>query len=345
MDQVDQVGNAAYVEYRTLTGAPVSRPISPARPIRALAAWIRLCRPPTLLLGLAPVLITLAFLWATSRQVLAPTMVDMVISVLLVLAGASMLDEYLEFERSVHRRWNNNGGSYYAENMLEGTGLEPLTVLRVSALLLLLGALIGLPLILAGGMPLLILGALGLVAAILYSATNFALKRLPAGELVIFLALGPGLAIATALSQGDTPSLPLVELGLALGLFTLALVLAAHLRDQEADRTISRRTLVQVNGERISYMLYTICLFGAYLLTISIALPENAARGAVLAIFSLPAALIAWTGVTRALSQQSHQLAVRHTLRAYTSFALWTLAGLLAAGLILRVVSLIQATF
>jgi 1,4-dihydroxy-2-naphthoate polyprenyltransferase len=265
--------------------------------------------------------------------------------VLLVLAGASMLDEYLEFERSVHRRWNNNGGSYYAENTLEGTGLEPLTVLRVSALLLLLGALIGLPLILAGGMPLLILGALGLVAAILYSATNFALKRLPAGELVIFLALGPGLAIATAFSQGDTPSLPLVELGLALGLFTVALVLAAHLRDQEADRTISRRTLVQVNGERIGYMLYTICLFGAYLLTISIALPENAARGAVLAIFSLPAALIAWTGVTRALSQQSHQLAVRHTLRAYTSFALWTLTGLLAAGLILRIVSLIQATF
>ena len=342
MDQVDQVDSAAYVEYHALTGAPVSTPISLTRPIRTPVAWIRLCRPPTLLLGLAPVLITLAFLWATNRQLLAPAMIDMLISVLLVLAGASMLDEYLEFERSVHRRWNNNGGSYYAENMLEGSGLQPLTALRVSILLLLLGALIGLPLILAGGAPLLILGALGLVAAVLYSSTNFALKRLPAGELVIFLALGPGLVIATALSQGDTPSLPVLELGLALGLFTVALVLAAHLRDQEADRTISRRTLVLVNGQRASYILYTICLFGAYLLTMLVALPENAARGTVLTIFSLPAALIAWTGVTRALAHQSRQLAVRHTLRAYTSFALWTLTGLLAAGLILHIVSLIQ---
>jgi 1,4-dihydroxy-2-naphthoate octaprenyltransferase len=344
MDQVDQVGTAAYVEYHTLTGAPISRPIS-ARPIRSLTSWIRLCRPPTLLLGLAPVLITLAYLWATGRQLLAPAMVDMIISVLLVLAGASMLDEYLEFERSVHRRWNNNGGSYYAENVLEGSGLNPLTVLRVSCFLLLPGVLLGLPLILAGGVPLLILGALGLVAAVLYSSTNLALKRLPAGELVIFLALGPGLAIATALSQGDTPSLPVAALGLTLGLFTLALVLAAHLRDQEADKSVSRRTLVMVNGQRVSYIIYTICLFGAYILTMLVALPENGARGAVLAIFSLPAALIAWTGVTRALSHRPRQMAVRQTLRAYTFFALWTLTGLLAAGLILRIVSLIQGSF
>jgi len=254
-----------------------------------------------------------------------------------------MLDEYLEFERTIHRRQNhNNGGSYYAGNMLEDTGIQPLTTLRVSISLLGLGAVAGLPLFISGGVPLLMLGALGVATAILYSSTNYALKRLPAGELVILLALGPGLTVATMLSQDLMPTLQIMELGLALGLFTLALVLAAHLRDQEADRAISRRTLVQVNGQKASYILYTSCLVAAYLLIGLVALPNAASHGVVLAILSLPATLVAWTGVTRALAHSSRQLAVRYTLRAYAYFSLWTLAGLLAAGLAVRIVSLLQ---
>jgi 1,4-dihydroxy-2-naphthoate octaprenyltransferase len=236
----------------------------------------------------------------------------------------------------------DNGGGYYASNVLEGTGIPPMSALRVSHGLLGFGIAVGLPLIKVGGPPLLVLGALGLAIAILYSSTNYALKQLPIGELAVFLALGPGLSAATTFSQGRRPTLPAVELGLAFGLFALALVLAAHLRDQEADRAISRWTLIQLRGNRAGSILYTVCLVIAYLLVILVALPKGATHGAALAFLALPATLIAWTGVSRALVRRARHLAVRHTLRAYTYFAFWTFTGLLVGGLVVRLVALVK---
>jgi 1,4-dihydroxy-2-naphthoate octaprenyltransferase len=346
MDQVDEgvLSDDAHTEYLlSETEPPLLETSVPSRAITTLVAWIRLCRPPTLSLGLAPVLVTLAYLFATSAHLLVLPLLGMLISTASVLAGASMLDEYLEYERTVHRRHlEDNGGSYYARNVLEGTGIRPMLALRVSVGLLGFGVIVGLPLIKVGGPALLVLGALGLAIAILYSSTNYALKQLPIGELAVLLTLGPGLAIATMLSQGRRITLPALELGLALGLFALALLLAAHLRDHEADRAISRRTLIQQSGNRAGSILYTACLVLAYLLVILVALPRGATHGAVLALFSLPATLIASTGVFRALVQTSRHLAVRHTLRAYTWFAFWTFTGLLVGGLIARLVALLQ---
>jgi 1,4-dihydroxy-2-naphthoate polyprenyltransferase len=346
MDQVDEgvLSDNTHTEYSlSETGLPLLETSAPTQASTTLVAWIRLCRPPTLSLGLAPVLVTLAYLWATGAPLLALPLLGILISTSSVLAGASMLDEYLEYERKVHRRHlEDNGGGYYAKNVLEGTGIRPMSAFRVSIGLLGFGVVVGLPLIKIGGLPLLVLGALGLAVAILYSSTNFALKQLPIGELAVFLALGPGLSVATMLSQDRRPTLPALELGLALGLFTLALVLAAHLRDQESDRAISRRTLIQQSGNRAGSILYTACLAIAYLLVILVALPRGATHGAVLALFSLPATLIAWTGVCHAVVQSSRHLAVRHTLRAYARFAFWTFTGLLVGGLIVRLVALLQ---
>ncbi len=322
---------------------PVAANVSHERSSGKLAAWVRLCRPPTLLLGLAPAGATLALLWATGRRVSLLPAICLLLSVLLVMSGASMLDEYLEFERNVHRRWDPNaGGSYYAANVLEGTGIEPMTTLRASILLLALGLVVGLPLLLTGGAFLLGLGLLGLIIAFLYSSTNYALKRLPAGEFVILLALGPGLVTATALSQAVLPTMQELLLGLAFGLFAFSLVLAAHLRDRDADRAIARKTLVQLNGERGSLLLYSVGLIAAYALVSLAALPKGGSHGALLAIFSLPATLVAWTGVMRATARTTRHLAVRAMLRAYASFALWTLIGLLAAGVIVRLVPFLQ---
>lgn len=345
MDQVDQgVGAGDAYTNESLHGeSSLVESFEPDYSQSGIAAWIRLSRPPTLLLGLAPALITLAFLWAEDISLSLLAALGMLISVTLVVAGANMLDEYIEFERTVHRRHSqNNGGSYYDANALEGSGIRPLSALRASIGLLAAGILVGLPLVKNGGPALLVLGALGLAVAILYSSTNYALKSMPAGEVVILLALGPGMAAATTLAQGHTPPLPVLELGLALGLFALALVLAAHIRDQEADRAVSRRTLVQL-GNRTGGILYTACLIAAYLMIALVALPKGASHGVILAILSLPTALVAWTGVSRALSHSPRHLAVRYTLRAYANFALWTFVGLLAGGLVVRVASLLQS--
>lgn len=295
------------------------------------ARWLRLTRPPTLVLGVAPIVVTLVLLW--NRHVaLAPVQAaSTLLAVILGLAAANMLDEHLELERTSGQTWlQEPGGGYYAGNVLDGSGVASVDALRGSIVLFVLSALVGVPAILAGGPLVSLLGVVGLGAAFLYSATNFALKRLPAGEIASMLLLGPGLVIVTVLVQHQPVTRPEVLIGIALGLLAGALIESAHLRDGEIDRRMGRRTLVVLLGEHSVRVLYVLCIIVAYVLVLAAALPHGGTPGAIGALLSLPAMALPLTGALRAQGLNVRHLVVRQSLRAYAAFALWLCIGLIA---------------
>ena len=311
-----------------------------------LARWLQLCRLPTLLLGLAPVLLSLALLWTHDINLSLIPAICAPLAVLFALAGGNMLDEYLELTRSAGQSWlREPGGGYYAGNVLETSGIRPLAALRVSLLLLTMSALAGIPVVIAGGVPAIALGILGLVCVLFYSATRFALKRLPIGELLLLLALGPGPVVATVLSQHAPLSLESLLLGFALGLFAVALVESAHLRDLESDVRIGRRTLPIALGTRAARMLYGICIALAYLSVIVAALLKGDVPGMAAAILALQATLIASTGVIRAQSANTRHFAVVQTLRAYIAFTAWLGVGIIVWHLTILLTPLVISYF
>lgn len=338
----------AYVGEPALAESPAASSIGSeyGAPRGTLASWSRLCRLPTLVLGLAPVLISLALLWAhNSNLSLIPALCTPV-AVALALAGGNMLDEYLELAHSSGQTWfREPGGGYYAGNALEHSGIRPLTALRVSLALLGLSALIGIPVAIAGGIPVIVLGSVALIGVFLYPATRFALKRLPIGELVLLLALGPGLVAATILSQHAHLSLESLLIGFALGLLAVALVESAHLRDVEVDSRSGRRTLPVILGTRTTRWIYVVCIVIAYTLVLLVALLKGNIPGGATAILALPITLIALTGTVRALSVNARNVAVVQTLRAYVAFAAWLGAGIIIWHLVELLIPLVLSTF
>jgi 1,4-dihydroxy-2-naphthoate octaprenyltransferase len=286
------------------------------------------------------VLVGLAAVWARWGKLSLPLALCAFFGVALVHAGANILDEYLEFAR--------RAGSWSAfmdhdpasRPLLAQVGLYPLDALRVSVITLAIGALVGVPLIMAGGWPVALLGAIGVAAAFLYSATSYALKRLPLGDLAVLLALGPGVMVATILSQRKTPTLPEWLVAVALGCFALAVTLISHLRNPQADGANGYRTIVLLAGDRTTRLICAAALIAAFALALIAALLPGAEHGALLAVVALPGALIAFSGAAQASSLPTRQMAFTRALRAYATYAIALIIGLALTGAVFRVIHL-----
>jgi 1,4-dihydroxy-2-naphthoate polyprenyltransferase len=339
---VSDPGHALARGPETKASAPRGTGRATASDPESVRVWIRLVRPPLSLLGLAPTAATLALLWANGAHLLAVPAFFSIVAVALVLSGANLLDEYLEFERA-ERASAVAGvlGPGEAGALLAAAGIAPLRALRAGIGLLIAGTLAGIPLVMSGGGGVALLGIGGLGVAFLYSSTSFALKRLPGGEGIVFLALGPGIAAAVALAQRSRVSGQVLLTGCALGLLALALVEAVHLMSKERDERLGLRTLVSYLGMRGSRLLYILCVIGAFVLLALVALPKGAPHGALAVLLALPAALVALTGMLRARNTTALALIPRQTLRLYAFVALWLVVGLLASGVVARLVALL----
>lgn len=301
----------------------------------SLARWLPLIRPATLPLAVGPSLAALGLVWASGAHVALLPALSVLLSAILVLAGANMLDVCLDSERLVLLLRATVLRATGRGSRLDATDVRPLDALRVSGGLIGAGVLCGVPAALAGGPATVLLGLVGVAAALLYSSTDYALKRLPGGELVVALALGPGLVLAAVLGQRQRLTAAEMFLGLAFGCFVLALLALAHLRDA-ADRQQRRTSLVTLLGNGGGRALCVVSLAGAYLFAVLLALQPRFAHGALAALLSLPTALIPLTGVLLAQGQAALRLLIGQTLRAYTVFSCWLIAGFLFVGVAAR---------
>ncbi len=300
--------------------------------------WLAALRPRTLYFALVPALVATILLVLHGVPPSPVLVVASVVSVLLVQAGASLLDTYLEHARFVQHRateWED-GDESGLHTLLLRAGVSPLDALRVSIVLLALGAAAGIPLVASGGIWVAVLGVAGLVAAFLYSSTSRALKRTPLGDLLVLLALGPGVVAAIMLAARHAPSLGDLGIALALGFFALAPVQALHLRDLEYDRAHRRRTLVALLGGRWGRALYGLCILAGYVLLALAALPAGQPHGALLAFLALPATVIPLTGSWVAGPILARMPVIGQAIRAYVLTGFWLLLGLALNALALR---------
>lgn len=298
--------------------------------------WIRLIRPSALLLVLVPALTALALLWLRGAKIMALPALAGVISLLLVQAGASLLDVYLEYARRTHLPESERSDHLTARALLAHAVVRPLSVLRLSILLIALGAIAGIPLIATGGWKVVLLGISGLVIAFLFSATSFALKRFSLADIIIGLALGPGIVTGMMLAQRQTPTGRDMLFAFALGLLAMLPAEGAHLRDAHQDVLLGRKTLVTELGDGIGRAVYVLFLLAGMTLLALAALPRGAPHGALLAFFALPSFSIPISGALLARQGYAREQVVAQELRAYAIFAFWLLLGLVINAILVR---------
>ena len=161
------------------------------------------------------------------------------LAALLLHIAANLWNDYFDFRSGLDTPDGATGSG-----VLTSRALAPAQVARAAVLCSLLSAALGLYLCWrVRSWQLLLLGALGLLAAPAYSMGRRSPKRLALGELWVFLWMGPAMTEGAWLVQAARFSLPALLLGIPSGLFAALLMLLANTRDLVPDRAAGLRTL------------------------------------------------------------------------------------------------------
>lgn len=129
--------------------------------------------------------------------------------------------------------------------------------------------LCGLPLILRGGWPILLLGLCSCLLSYLYTASPFSLLKTGLSEFCCLLFFGLGAVGGSYYLQTLSLDFSLIYLGIQCGLWALSILLINYLRDEKEDRAGGRKHFVTVYGRThslfflfiIQAMLYLLCFF------------------------------------------------------------------------------------
>lgn len=293
----------------------------------SFAVWWSGARPKTLGAGVVPVVVGTA----AAGHVIAWRLVGALLVAAGLQVGVNFSNDYFDGMRGV------DTAERLGPPRLTATGVVPARAVLAAALAsLLVAGVAGLALALATSPVLILLvGALALIAALLYSGGPRPYAGLGLGELMVFAFFGLMATGGSAYVMVETVPAAAWWAGTAMGLLAVAILVANNLRDIPTDAASGKRTLAVRLGDRRTRLLYGACVTGAFATVVAgvIAFLVNERVGFTpWALFALAAWPLAVRPMARAGSATGRELVpvLTGTAATHAAFGL-----LLALGLVL----------
>ncbi len=183
-----------------------------------------------------------------------------------------------------------SGGSRVIPEKILSAG----TVLAMALGFFGLGVLTGLVLILRGHPYVALIGLLGLLAGVLYSADPVKFMSRGLGELTIFLAFGPLVTWGTYYVLTDQLTWTAFWLGFPLGFLITAVIWINEFPDFPADQTAGKKNLVVRMGLERSRFFYPVLMLAPFPFLFWLWGTQAISLFVLLALLSFP---LAWKGV------------------------------------------------
>jgi 1,4-dihydroxy-2-naphthoate polyprenyltransferase len=237
-----------------------------------LAVWIMAARPRTLTLSTTPVLVGTALAWAVERQIRWPAVIAALIGSMFIQLGTNLHNDAADSQRG------GDGPDRVGPPRATASGLlQAAAVNRGACACFAAAALIGVYLASLGGWPILLLGILSILSGWAYTGGPLPIAYTPLGELFVVAFFGVGAVCGTYWLCAANISPAAVESGLAVGLFTGAVLLVNNHRDAEADARVGRRTLAIMVGPMVTNWIYAALMLAPFglLVPIGTAVPRG----------------------------------------------------------------------
>jgi 1,4-dihydroxy-2-naphthoate octaprenyltransferase len=195
--------------------------------------------------------------------------------------------------------------------------------------LFLLAAAIGIYLVLVSGWVVLVIGLLGLLAGLTYTAPPLKYKYLALGEVSVFLMWGPLMVEGAYYVQRQSLSLQAFWVSLPFGVLVALVLLANNIRDIAHDRRRGIRTIAILLGHRLGLNAYLALVVLAYAGVLALALTGVLTPWALIIFVSLPLAVRLLRQMARAIPANADAL----TAKLDTAFGLLLVVALILQGI------------
>jgi 1,4-dihydroxy-2-naphthoate octaprenyltransferase len=348
-DQVREV-LAAAVEYGTAAPAPgptaVAAPEAPVpgtlpepagRPERArqrsarrLAAWFEIVRPFSFTASTVPVAAGGA-LAALDGRLDWPLLVAALLAAMLLHVGTNVTNEIYDVRKGI-----DSITSPRASHALLKGRLSEHEAFALAAGAFVGAMAIGLWLVAERGWPVAVLGLLGLVGGLGYTAPPLEYKFHALGPPLVFLLMGPLMVVGSYYVSSGTFTWAALVASLPVGLLVTAILHGNEWRDVSEDARAGISTLSIRAGRQFAHELYLALVIGAYLV-LALAVAVSALPPlSLLAMLSLPLLVRAIRASELGASGQQRAIAMidLETAQLHAAFGFLLVVGLAIAAVV-----------
>ncbi len=246
-----------------------------------LAAYFKATRPFAFTATLVSVLVG-AFL---SPTINIPLLLLVFFGVLFAHAGINALNDLMDYRYGIDD-WLVLGAS----RMLQDKILSEKEQKRLVFALLSLALVVGVILTLIKGIWVILLAAIGGIIGIFYQVKPIGLKYRALGDLAVFLAFGPLLALGSYfVMSGEISFLPAVA-AIPIGLLVIAILHGNNFRDLVEDVKAGYKTVASLLGVKGSSLYYAVLISLSYILLVLFVLLGWLPSQSLLALLTLPVA-------------------------------------------------------
>lgn len=217
-------------------------------------AWIEAVRPKTLIVSICPIIVAASLSTPIEKHQQLVLLLALAASMLIQI-GCNLANDYYD-----HKKGSDTSERLGPQRGLQHQLIKPSQMKWAFVFSLFTAFLSGLYLMIIGGLPIIAIGISGIMFAILYTATPFALAYTGLADIVAFLYFGPIPVSGTHYLLTGIWSLEATLLGGCLGAYAVAILTVNNLRDRIQDKKAKKKTLCVRFGRQFGETLYTISM-------------------------------------------------------------------------------------
>lgn len=207
--------------------------------------WLLAFRPKTLTAALVPIIVGTAVVYNSGAEVLWWVSGLALLASIFIQIATNLLNDAIDFKKGA-----DTAARIGPVRVTQSGLISPRAVMLGGFFFLLLAFACGVPLVLHGGWPIVVIGAASLFLAYGYTGGPFPLAYLGLGDLFVFLffgliAVGGLVFLHTGAFSGEA-----LVAGAQVGFLATVLIAINNLRDVEQDRVANKRTWAVRFGTR-----------------------------------------------------------------------------------------------
>lgn len=224
--------------------------------------FILAARPKTLLAGIVPPIITYFLFRAQTGAEAIPWVIFCVTGALAIQLATNFFNDVIDFKKGADK---NRVGPV----RVSAAGLVDIKTVELWArICVVVAAMIGIPIIIRGGWPFIVLGVISLYLTFGYTGGKVSLAYRGLGEIFVFLFFGLFSVLGSYYLYAQKLSPEAFTLAAIYGCLTTTFICINNLRDRETDQEVGKRTLA-TRMKPSSYRAFTLgTIFLPYFLLI-----------------------------------------------------------------------------
>ena len=220
----------------------------------SLKAWVLAARPKTLTGAAVPVMIGLSLAWKDAAAYIGhpfswTAAVLCLLFAFIMQIDANFINDFVDYAKGTDDRETRLG----PERACTQGWVSIEAMKHAIAITTTLACLVGLPLVLYGGLEMILIGMLCVVFCFLYTTH---LSYIGMGDVLVLVFFGIVPVSMTYYVQLHTTSVEVLTASLACGIVIDALLLVNNFRDRDTDKKAGKNTLVVRIGEKATLELY-----------------------------------------------------------------------------------------